>query len=112
MTPAAYGQMLSLAQSRAGGLRGVIATRRLAWCVTQVGARVEFQFAPAPPRNGSEAGAILDPELERVVHLYLLKRGVLITPFHNMMLVCPQTMPDDVLRRLAAFDSCLGEIAR
>jgi glutamate-1-semialdehyde 2,1-aminomutase len=112
MTPAAYAQMLPLAQSLADGLRGVIAKHRLAWCVTQVGARVEFQFAPAPPCNGSEAGAALDPELERIVHLYLLNRGVLITPFHNMMLVCPQTTPDNVRRLLAGFDGCLGEIAR
>ncbi len=111
MTPAAYAHMLPLAQALADGLRGVIATHNLAWCVTQVGARVEFQFVPAPPRNGHEAGAMLDAELERIVHLYLLNRGVLITPFHNMMLICPQTTPADVRRLLAAFDDCLAEIA-
>jgi glutamate-1-semialdehyde 2,1-aminomutase len=79
--------------------------------VTQVGARVEFQFAPAPPCNGSQAGAMLDADLERIVHLFLLNRGVLITPFHNMMLICPQTTTADVRRLLAAFDDCLAEIA-
>ena len=111
MTAAAYAQMVPLAQTLAAGLRGVIATHGLPWCVTQVGARVEFQFTPVPPRNGSEAGAILDGELERLLHLYLLNRGVLITPFHNMMLVCPQTTPADVRRLLAAFDDVLAEIA-
>ena len=111
MTAAAYAHMLALAQTLADGLRGVIASHKLAWCVTQVGARVEFQFAPVPPRNGGEAGAMLDTDLERIVHLYLLNRGVLITPFHNMMLICPQTTPADVQRLLAAFDDCLAEIA-
>jgi glutamate-1-semialdehyde 2,1-aminomutase len=111
MTDAAYAHMLALATTLADALRGVIARRGVPWCVTQVGARCEFQFAPAPPRNGDEAGALLDAELEQIVHLYLLNRGVLITPFHNMMLVCPQTMPADVQRLVDAFDDGLAEIA-
>ena len=35
----------------------------------------------------------MDGEVEQLLHLYLLNRGVLITPFHNMMLVSPQTTP-------------------
>jgi glutamate-1-semialdehyde 2,1-aminomutase len=68
--------------------------------VTQVGARVELQFCPTPPRNGQEAEQILQPELEQVMHLYLLNRGVLITPFHNMMLVSPATTMADVQQLL------------
>jgi glutamate-1-semialdehyde 2,1-aminomutase len=59
--------------------------------VTQVGARTEFQFTATPPRNGSEADAILDSDMEHIIHLFLLNRGLLITPFHNMLLICPQT---------------------
>ena len=33
----------------------------------------------------------MDHALERLIHLSLLNQGVLITPFHNMMLVCPDT---------------------
>ena len=111
MTSEAYAVMLPLARELADGLRAAIARHGLPWCVTQVGARCEFQFAANPPRNGSEAAAIVDSELEHIVHLYLLNRGLLITPFHNMMLVCPQTWRDDVERLLAAFDACLGELA-
>ena len=78
--------------------------------MTRIGARTEFQFAPAPPRNGTRAGQQLDSELEHIVHLYLLNRGVLITPFHNMMLVCPDTTAQDVDRLVAQFDACLGEL--
>jgi glutamate-1-semialdehyde 2,1-aminomutase len=110
MTPAAYAHMLSLAEWLAGGLRGLIARHGLPWCVAQVGARTEFQFCPAPPRNGSEAEAVLDPELEHLIHLGLLNRGVMITPFHNMMLVCPQTTAEDVAQLLGALDEVLTQI--
>ncbi|MDD5336587.1 MAG: aspartate aminotransferase family protein [Rhodoferax sp.] len=111
MTAPVYAGMLSTASALAEGLREVIARRRLPWCVTQLGARTEFQFRATLPRNGSEAGAALDPELEHLIHLALLNRGVLITPFHNMMLVCPATTAADVQRLLVAFDQVLARIA-
>jgi glutamate-1-semialdehyde 2,1-aminomutase len=79
--------------------------------VSQVGARTEFQFFARPPRNGAEADAAMDPALEHALHLYLLNRGVLITPFHNMMLVCPETTDADVQRLLEALDGALQELA-
>jgi glutamate-1-semialdehyde 2,1-aminomutase len=110
MTPAAYDHMLTLAGQLAEGIRKVITRHQLPWCVTQVGARTEFQFCPTPPTNGSEAEAVLDPELEHLIHLGLLNRGVMITPFHNMMLVCPQTTVDDVAQLLGALDEVIGLI--
>lgn len=110
MTPAAYAHMLSLAEWLAGGLRGLIARHGLPWCVTQVGARTEFQFCSVPPRSGGEAEGVLDPELEHLIHLGLLNRGVMITPFHNMMLVCPQATEEDVALLLGALDEVLSQI--
>ncbi len=110
MTPAAYRHMLPLAERLANGIRAAIARHGLPWCVTQVGARVELQFCAAPPVNGSEADAVLDGELEHLIHLGLLNRGVLITPFHNMMLVSPATTEDDVAHLLCALDAVLTEI--
>ena len=110
MTPGAYDHMLVLAKRLAEGIRRLIARHRLPWCVTQVGARTEFQFCPTPPRNGTEAGQILDAELEHLIHLGLLNRGVMITPFHNMMLVCPATTVDDVAQLLGALDEVLTAI--
>jgi glutamate-1-semialdehyde 2,1-aminomutase len=110
MTPAAYAHMLDLARQLAEGLRNIIGRRGLPWCVTQVGARVEFQFCPVPPRNGTEADRILDAELEQLIHLGLLNRGVLITPFHNMLLVCPSTTHAHVAQLLGSFDEVLGSI--
>jgi glutamate-1-semialdehyde 2,1-aminomutase len=110
MTPAAYDHMLALARQLADGIRQLIARYRLPWCVTQVGARTEFQFCPTPPSNGSEADRVLDGELEHLIHLGLLNRGVMITPFHNMMLVCPQTTVDHVAQLLGALDEVLSLI--
>ena len=110
LTDAVYAPMIALCTGLADGLRAAIARRRLPWCVTQLGARCEFQFRPAPPRNGREARAAFDDELEHLIHLALLNRGVLITPFHNMMLVSPATTHAHVDQLLAAFDAVLGEI--
>jgi glutamate-1-semialdehyde 2,1-aminomutase len=41
--------------------------------------------------NGSQSLAQADPAMESALHLYLLNRGFVLTPFHNMMLVSPVT---------------------
>ncbi|MGM9486451.1 aspartate aminotransferase family protein [Ideonella sp. YS5] len=111
MTPEVFAPLHARCTRLADGLRAVIARHGLPWCVTQVGARCEFQFCATPPRNGSEAGAAMDAELEHALHLFLLNRGVLITPFHNMMLVCPDTTDADVQRLLGAMDAALQELS-
>jgi glutamate-1-semialdehyde 2,1-aminomutase len=110
MTELAYQHMFALAGQLADGLRAMIARHGLAWCVSQVGARTEFQFTPVAPINGSEAAACMDPELEQVIHLYLLNRGILITPFHNMLLVCPDCSCADIDRFLQVIDECLSAL--
>ena len=75
--------------------------------MTQLGARTEFQFRATPPRNGAEAASAFDDPLEHLIHLALLNRDVMITPFHNMMLVCPATTDEDVARLLGALDEVL-----
>jgi glutamate-1-semialdehyde 2,1-aminomutase len=110
MTEGAYAHMLALAETLAEGLRQTISRHALPWCVTQVGARIEFQFTPTPPTNGTEADRILDGELEHIIHLGLLNRGVMITPFHNMMLTSPATTAEDVQRLLHALDAVLTEL--
>lgn len=112
MTDAAYVHMFTLANMLAENLRTIIGQHKLPWCVTQVGARVEFQFSQVPPRNGSEAAEILDSELEHMIHLYLLNRGVLITPFHNMLLVCPATSKEDIYKLTTFFEACITELTK
>lgn len=103
LTEEAYAVMLPLAERFASGVEAVIAEHRLPWIVQRLGARVEYWFRPAPPANGAEAAATVDPELERYLHLAALNRGVLLTPFHNMALVCPETSTADVDLHTRAF---------
>ncbi len=110
MTDIAYDYMLALAARLASGLRAVIAKHDLAWSVTELGARCEFQFRASPPRTGAEAEAAFHDALQRALHLYLINRGILITPFHNMTLCCPDTQHADVQRLLDTLDAALCEL--
>lgn len=107
MTPAAYAHMLPLADRLAEALRAVIAANGLAWHVTRIGARGEFLCTDRPPRNGTEARAAMQGPLEQALHLFLINRGVLIAPFHNMTLVSPATTPAQVDRLAEVLDQCL-----
>ncbi len=111
MSRAAYAHMLGLADRLADGLGGVIASHRLPWHVTRVGARVELICASTPPRSGSEARAAMQPELERLLHLMLVNRGSLLAPFHNMMLISPVTSPAAVARLIANLDDCVQTLS-
>ena len=106
ITPAAYEHMLRGAARLVAGLEQEIASAGLDWHVTQVGARVEFLTCPAPPRNGGEAKAAMRPELEAAIHLFLANRGILLAPFHNMMLVSLVTGDDQIDRLVGAFADC------
>ena len=110
MTEAAYAHMLGLAARLADGFRALIARHDLAWSVTELGARSEFQFCPRTPRNGAEAEAAFHDSLQMALHLYLINRGILITPFHNMTLCCPDTTAGDVDRLLHTLDDALTEL--
>jgi glutamate-1-semialdehyde 2,1-aminomutase len=82
------------------GLQAVFTARGLDWHISRVGARLEFGFGPAP-HNGSEAERAMRPTLEHALHLWLLNRGLLVTPFHNMMLTAPM-LPSAAIDRFCA----------
>jgi glutamate-1-semialdehyde 2,1-aminomutase len=110
MTDAAYAHMIALAERLRDGLTAMFKDRRLPWCVTQIGARCEFQFRSAPPKTGPGAEAAFHESLEKCLHLALLNRGVMITPFHNMILICPETTAGDVDRLIAALAETIDEL--
>jgi len=109
-TPEAYAQMLAGAAHLVAALNGVIAKHQLPWCVVHVGARAEIVFAPTPPKNAAEMRpALAQSELNHALHLFLINRGVLIAPFHMMMLVCPATTTQQIDRLAGAVDSFATE---
>lgn len=78
------------------GVESVIQEFDLPWIVKRLGNRSEYWFRPRPPRNGGEAYAAIDHDLDRYMHLFTLNRGILMTPFHNMALISPETTREDV----------------
>ncbi len=110
-TKAAYKHMLALAQSLEQQLSNCINTHKLPWNITRLGARLELQFCAISPRNAAEARGAQNDTIESAIHLYLLNRGVLLTPFHNMMLVCPATTAADIKKLVQIFNDCLSELA-
>jgi glutamate-1-semialdehyde 2,1-aminomutase len=110
LTQEAYDRMLPLAERFALGVEKVIAVHSLPWTVRRLGCRVEYWFRAVPPRNGAEAAAAIDLELDRYLHLAALNRGVLMTPFHNMALLSPVTTAEDVDRHTAAFSESVGAL--
>jgi glutamate-1-semialdehyde 2,1-aminomutase len=112
-TPEAYAVMLRGAEELVGKLRSLIEARQLPWCVVHVGARAEIVFAPSPPKNAAEMRpALARSHLNHALHLYLINRGVLIAPFHMMMLVCPATTSVQIDRLVAAVDSFASEYSQ
>lgn len=107
MTEAAYAHMFAIANRVADGLERVIENHGFRWTVTRIGARCEVQFAPQRPRNGSEARAAFDDALEPALQLALLNRGLLLTPFHNMLLASPAHTESDAHALISAFDEAL-----
>jgi glutamate-1-semialdehyde 2,1-aminomutase len=107
LTDAAFERMLPLATRWERGVSEGIARHGAPWSVTRLGARAEYHFMPGPPRDGAEQIAHVDTELERLLHLWVMNRGVLMTPFHNMALMSPATTEADVDRHTAAFDEAL-----
>lgn len=110
MTCEAYDHMLRLAVELVEGLNKVITHHALPWHITSVGARVELICAPVPPKNGSEARAAMDHDLESLLHLMLVNHGSLLAPFHNMMLVSPVTGVEAVERLVERIDSYVADI--
>ncbi|HEY7380358.1 MAG TPA: aspartate aminotransferase family protein [Gaiella sp.] len=110
LTEAAFARMIALAERWTAGVAEAIAGAGLPWHLTRLGCRAEYLFTPEAPRTGSEAHAGSDAALERYMHLYALNRGILLTPFHNMALMCPATTEADVDRHTEVFSSAVTEL--
>jgi glutamate-1-semialdehyde 2,1-aminomutase len=110
LTPGVFAETDALCARWAGGVDGVIRERRLPWHVTRLGCRAEYWFRATPPRNGGEAAASIDADLDRYMHLAILNRGFLMTPFHNMALIAPGTHAADIDRHTAAFRDSVDAI--
>lgn len=110
LTDEAFAHMIGLSDRFAAGVRDIFARHDLPWSVSQLGARTEYRFSTVPPRNGTEAAAAHDQELDDYFHLHLANRGILLTPFHNMALMSPATTAEQVEAHLSHFDAAVDEL--
>ena len=110
LTDEAFERMIALRERFVAGVEEALARHSAPWVIVSLGARAEYRFASTPPRTGAESEAAADRALEEYLHLYLLNRGVLITPFHNMALMCPATSDAQVDRHTEVFGAALEEL--
>lgn len=110
LTKEAFDRMIPMAERWTTGVAKAIADSGLSWHVTRLGCRAEYMFGPEP-KTGEQAHDAMDFELERFMHLYAMNRGILLTPFHNMALMCPQTEAEDVDRHTKVFREAVKELA-
>jgi glutamate-1-semialdehyde 2,1-aminomutase len=110
LTPDAYARMIPQAERFAAGIEAAIHEYDLPWIVKRLGCRVEYWFRSTPPRTGAEAAAAADGELDHYMHLAALNRGILMTPFHNMALMAPDTTDEDVDFHTRVFRECVAAL--
>ena len=110
LTEENFEKMIKLGTRWADGVEKVIEKYKLPWSVNRLGARAEYMFSANSPKTGREAADAGDFELEQYIHLRMLNDGFLITPFHNMALISPETTAADVDAHTLAFDKMCGEL--
>ncbi len=111
LTDDAFAHMIELATRFREGVESVLQEFDVPWSVAQLGARAEYRFCRPAPRTGTESAAAHDDLLEEYLHLFLSNRGVLITPFHNMALMCPDTRAVDVDLHTSLFREAVKRIS-
>jgi glutamate-1-semialdehyde 2,1-aminomutase len=110
LTKEAFVEMIDLATYFTAGVNELFEKYDLPWAINQLGTRAEYRFAKPYPRTGTAALESADAELEDFLHLYLANRGILLTPFHNMALMCPTTTKADVDAHQRVFEEAIREL--
>lgn len=110
LTKAEFEKTIPLAVRFTDGVQKVIDEYKLPWSITRLGSRAEYWFRATRPVNGGEAAAASDVELDTFMHLYCLNRGILMTPFHSMALICPGTTVADIDHHTSVFRSAVQEL--
>ena len=105
-----FAKMIALGDRWCDGVDAAIKEFGLPWHCNRLGARGEYLFQASAPRTGREAANAGDFALEQYIHLRLLNDGFLLTPFHNMALMSPETTEADVDAHTAAFRAMCQEL--
>lgn len=110
LTQSAYDRMIPIAERLASGVDKIIKDAGLPWHVNRLGCRAEYRFCRVPPKNGAESEAAFDDDLDGLTHVFFANRGILLTPFHSMVLVSPVTTVEDVDLHNKVFGELVNEL--
>jgi len=110
LTDEAFAHMITLATEFREGVEATLTAYDVPWSIAQLGARAEYRFVSPAPTNGTQSARAHDDELEEFLHLFMSNRGVLMTPFHNMALMCPETQRTDVVLHTRLFEAAVSEL--
>jgi glutamate-1-semialdehyde 2,1-aminomutase len=110
LTDEAFDFMIELCDSYTSDVQALIERYDMPWSISQIGARAEYRFTSPAPNNGTAAAAAADDALDEFMHLYMCNRGILMTPFHNMALMCPDTSQEDVDQHAELFEQALVDL--
>ena len=112
LTQENFDYMIDLGTRWSDGVDAAIKEFDLPWTCNRLGARGEYMFGKTAPITGADANNAGDFELEQYIHLRMLNDGFLITPFHNMALMCPDTTVADVDAHTKAFRTMCAELVQ
>jgi glutamate-1-semialdehyde 2,1-aminomutase len=105
-----FAHTIPLAVRFTDGVKQAIDEFGLPWVINRLGCRAEYWFCPELPRNGGDAEAAVDSELDRYMHLAAMNRGILMTPFHNMALIAPDVTAADIDYHTKVFREAVSQI--
>ena len=110
LTEEAFERMIELATAYTAGVQATLDEFDVPWSISQLGARAEYRFVRPAPVNGEDSAAAADGDLDAYMHLGMCNRGILMTPFHNMALMGPDTSRADVDRHTEIFRDVVGAL--
>lgn len=110
LTDDAFARMIELCTRYTEQVQELLTQYAMPWSISQVGARAEYRFTTPAPSNGTQAMLGGDELLDEFMHLFMCNRGILMTPFHNMALMCPTTTQADVDEHARLFEEAMKEL--
>ena len=110
LTEEFYTRNIPMAKRYNDEVQALIEKYDLDWSTTSLGVRTEYWFRREAPLNGREAEAAIDEDLDRYMHLAMMNRGILMTPFHNMALITDGVSDEDIDYHTKMFEEIIKEI--
>ncbi len=105
-----FAHTIPLAIRFAEEAKRIIDEFELPWVINRLGCRSEYWFCESLPRNGGDAEAAVDADLDRYMHLVAMNRGILMTPFHNMALIAPDITAVEIDYHTKVFQEAITNI--